>query len=258
MVSTSLTYFSNMSTIVAVAGTGALGKAIIKELRSDPQLEVIVLSRQVPFYDSITKSLASDKPMQGKHASDLQVVAIDYSDPASVATIFDEHIVHTVICAIAVTNEMACQAQLNLIRAADQSASVQRFIPSDFGISFTEEQVKTFPLVAFKLAAAKLLKTTKLEYTLFHCGFFLDFFGHPKISNLKDAFPLVVDVENDVAAIPGDGEAMCVFTHTNDVAKFVVKALEMGQWPEHLFMSGDRKTLNEVVGLAEDVKGKTW
>lgn len=146
---------------------------------------------------------------------------------------------------------------MNLIRAAAASTTVKRFTPSDFGIHFTENHVKTFPLVAFKLAAANLLKTTRLEYTLFHCGFFLDFFGHPKISNLNDAFPLVVDVENN-AAVPGSGDVNCVFTHTNDVAKFVVKALDLEKWPEHLFMSGDSNTWNEVVALAEEIKSKTW
>ena len=195
--------------------------------------------------------------MQEISDPDVPAVAIDYSDPASISTSLAGHNVHTVICTITVTNEESCQAQLNLIHAAAQSNTVKCFVPSDFGIHFKPEQAKNFPLVAFKLAASELLKTTNLKYSLFHCGFFLDFYGHPKISNLKDAFPLVVDVENHVAAIPGSGNVKCVFTHTNDVAKFVVRALVMEDWPEHLFMCGDRKTWMEVVALAEEVKGET-
>ncbi len=247
----------DMVTTIAVAGAGALGKAIINELKSGPQYRVVVLSRKVTLpclcFD---KSSASNKATQGTPKSDIPIVAIDYSNPSGIATTFEEYKITTVICAIAVIDQGSCEAQLNLIRAANSSTTVKRFIPSDFGIHFKEGHVETFPLVAFKLAAAKLLTTTRLEYTLFHCGFFLDFFGHPKISNLKDAFPLVVDVENNVAAIPGNGDVQCAFTHTNDVAKLLVKGLELEKWPEHLFMSGDKKTWKEVLALAEEVKGK--
>lgn len=46
-------------------------------------------------------------------------------------------------------------------------------------------------------------------------------------------------------------------TSANDVARFLVAAIELGPntWPEELRMSGDRRTVTEVLQWAEAVKG---
>lgn len=187
---------------------------------------------------------------------DLPSIAIDYDKPDEIALTLDQHKVHTIICTVAVVTEASCQSQLNLIRAAEKSKTVTRFIPSDFGIRFKDEHKEVFPLVAFKLAASNLLRSTNLEYTLFHCGMFMDFYGWPRDTYLKNDFPLVIDLENNVAALPGTGETPCAFTHTFDIAEFVVSALGMENWPEHMYMFGEKLSWKEVVEVVEDVKGK--
>lgn len=66
-----------------------------------------------------------------------------------------------------------------------------------------------------------------------------------------------IDVGNAKAAIPASGDETVVFTYTKDVARFVRKAVESEEkWPEKSIIVGDRFTLNDVVSVAEKVRGK--
>lgn len=59
------------------------------------------------------------------------------------------------------------------------------------------------------------------------------------------------------AGIPGDGDAPVTLTYTFDVARFVVAALGLESWPANheLRVVGDEVTFNELVAVAEEVKG---
>jgi hypothetical protein len=114
-----------------------------------------------------------------------------------------------------------------------------------------------FPTIKGKLAAAaRLRSTTSLEYTFVSNGFFLDYFGMPKVKTyLNHQLVFAVDVANNVAAIPGTGDVPIVFTHTFDVAKFVAAVVGVPDWPERSTVIGDKKSWNEFVAIAEEVKG---
>jgi hypothetical protein len=64
-----------------------------------------------------------------------------------------------------------------------------------------------------------------------------------------------VDIANNVAAIPGTGDVPIVFTHTFDVAKFVAALVGVPDWSERSTVIGDKKSWNEFVAIAEEVKG---
>lgn len=66
---------------------------------------------------------------------------------------------------------------------------------------------------------------------------------------------LVLDVENNMAAIPGDGNMPVTFTYTFDIARFIVAALDLEEWPREFRIAGDEMTFNELLKLAEEVKG---
>lgn len=83
----------------------------------------------------------------------------------------------------------------------------------------------------------------------------MDFFGPPPNPPQINVVSLIIDPENAKAAVPGDGSATILITHTTDVARFVAAALSLPDWPEKLIIQGDRLTLNEVVAVAESVKG---
>lgn len=66
----------------------------------------------------------------------------------------------------------------------------------------------------------------------------------------------VVDLSNNVAGIPGDGNTPVTFTYTFDLAKYVLAILSLDEWPEESRVIGDEMTWNEFVALAEEVKGQ--
>lgn len=104
-------------------------------------------------------------------------------------------------------------------------------------------------------AVAELEKSSTLEYTLFYVGYFLDFWGYPRVKSYQRQNIIAVDIEGEVAAIPGSGETPVVFSHTLDVAEFVAASLELPRWDRESYAIGDRVTWNEFVRIVEDVKG---
>ena len=62
---------------------------------------------------------------------------IDYSSVESMASLLDKKKVHTIVSALAVHHEAASSNQVNLIRAADASKSVKRFMPSEFHVDYS-------------------------------------------------------------------------------------------------------------------------
>jgi hypothetical protein len=73
-------------------------------------------------------------------------------------------------------------------------------------------------------------------------------------SHLK-LISLIIDIENSKAAIPGNGNVPVVLTHSTDLARFVEAALSLDVWPEVSLIKGDKVTLEELVSIAEKVKG---
>lgn len=105
---------------------------------------------------------------------------------------------------------------------------------------------------------AKELKRHKsLEWTLFHNGYFMDYFGQPWAPTHMPSEVPFVDIEACQATIPGTGEEQVVWTHTTDVAKFVSRAISMepGTWKEHSWIIGDKTTFHEILAAAEKARG---
>lgn len=115
------------------------------------------------------------------------------------------------------------------------------------------------PSVAHKLAArAALAQTTSLQHTCFYNGYFMDYWGIPRVPSYLARTPLVfwLDIAHNKAALPGSGDVPVVFTHTRDVAKCVAASLDLAEWEKETYVKGDRLTWNEFVTLAEEVKGE--
>jgi nucleoside-diphosphate-sugar epimerase len=106
-----------------------------------------------------------------------------------------------------------------------------------------------------KLDAVEALEKSSLEYTLFYVGYFLDFWGYPRVKSYQRQNLIVVDIEYNRAAIPGDGNTPVTFTHTFDVAEFVAASLDLPSWEKESYVIGESVTWNEFLRLAEEVKG---
>lgn len=66
-------------------------------------------------------------------AANFKFAVVDYSNIRAIAEALTQHGVHTVICTISVADEASSTSQINLIKAAGQSSSVQQFIASGWG-----------------------------------------------------------------------------------------------------------------------------
>jgi hypothetical protein len=111
-----------------------------------------------------------------------------------------------------------------------------------------------FPISLVKIQLQETLKNTGLEWTAIFLGIFLDYYA-PGVPSYLTNFALSIDVQNNVAGIPGSGERQVHFTHSFDVAKFTVAALGLEKWEWKYFISGDKKSWKEVLAIAERVKG---
>ncbi|KAF9869241.1 hypothetical protein CkaCkLH20_13286 [Colletotrichum karsti] len=221
---------------VAVAGgaTG-LGKTIVDTIQATTQHECIILSR--------------------KSGGELGVVGIDYSNVGSIRNVLEKHKIQVVISTIGVYTEQHYTSQLNLIEAADLSATTTRFIPSEFGIALQSQHADRSPSFPFKLKTIERLEKGGLEYTLVHTGLFLDYLAWPVVPSDLEIQSLIVNLRRNRAVIPGSGNTHIAWAHTRDVASFTVALLDFKDWDKRYFSFADRLTPRELVQLCEKIKG---
>ncbi|KAK9366688.1 hypothetical protein V1509DRAFT_611294 [Lipomyces kononenkoae] len=215
-----------MVTVAIAGGTGHIGKTLAEVLKASPNHKVLVLSRNAA----------------AGHDEKAPIHAVNYDDVDSLAKLFEEDNVHTVISTIQVSNSEVGASEINLVRAAVKSSPTKRFIASDWGIPFPEPR-------------ADELRTTSLEWTTVHIGYIADYFGIPHVRSFMSPLTINIDIANKAAAIPGTGNDLVSFTYSFDVAKFVEAALDLPHWDQELCCYGDKCTLNEVVRISEEATG---
>lgn len=94
-----------------------------------------------------------------------------------------------------------------------------------------------------------------MEYTAIYNGIFLDYYAAPQLKANIPPWPLFVDILHESAAVPGSGDDLVVFTHSTDIAKFVISSLDLPKWREESYILGEKFTWHEFIKLAEDAKG---
>ncbi|KAJ5366617.1 hypothetical protein N7541_000558 [Penicillium brevicompactum] len=233
-----------MALTVAVAGaTGAVGRTLVEQILNENKFSVVALTRRGDI----------ESPVNG-----VQYVQIDYDDHSTLVQQLERHAVQTVICAIGMLGDDCSQAQISLIKAADEASTVKRFITSEFGYFTREERRHIDPGIDWFLEAANLLKDSNLTYTRPVCGAFMDFLGMPHARSNIAPMNIVVDVLNRQACIPGDGNTPITMIYSYDAATLVAKLLEVDEWSEFSFCNGDDTTLSEVLRIAEEICGEKF
>ncbi|KAJ5847158.1 hypothetical protein N7455_011115 [Penicillium solitum] len=231
-----------MALTIAVAGaTGAVGRTIVEQILNENKFSVVALTRRGHIESPV---------------NDVQYVQIDYDDHSTLVQQLERHAVQTVICAIGMLGDDCSQAQISLIKAADEASTVQRFITSEFGYFTHKERRHIDPGIDWFLEAANILKNSNLIYTRPVCGAFMDFLGMPHARSNIAPMNIVVDVLNRQAYIPGDGNTPITMIYSYDAATLVAKLLEVDEWSEFSFCNGDDTTLSEVLRIAEEICGK--
>lgn len=115
-----------------------------------------------------------------------------------------------------------------------------------------------FPAASTKIAAMIELEKTSLEWTIICNGFFLDYWGMPKVKSYLSPTVIVLDVAAGKAAIPGIGLTPVVFTYSADVAKYVAACLTLPKWETESYVIGTKLSWNDFVKLAEEVRGRCY
>ena len=155
--------------------------------------------------------------------------------------------------------------QLLMIDAA-LKAGVARFVPAEFaGLSDRRPQELDH---GQRLARFRLIHNVEegMNYTLLSCGVLYERFGPGgltavnmgHVSERNGEGDFFMSVQNLRAQIPLDSSqrpAMVCMTSGDDVAKFLVAALDNPKWPNQFRMCGQRLNIAEVVRIAEQLRG---
>ncbi|OAL45755.1 NmrA-like family protein [Pyrenochaeta sp. DS3sAY3a] len=228
---------------VAIAGgTGVVGKTLVEVLAGQSNHDGIVLTRKKQEYaDQI-----------------LPHFVVDYENVASLTAFLQEHDVHTIISAFGINGSSLTVSQMNLIKAANNSTTTKRFIPSSFAIAYPQDGPAILPPLKAYFNSLDALAETQLEWATVHNGIFLDYFAPDTLKSYYDHGTFIIDMVNAAAAIPGTGNELVTLTYTFDVARFLVASLDLPKWPRELRIIGETLTLNELIKLAEVARGKKF
>lgn len=183
----------------------------------------------------------------------------DYASEAALADLLSSHKIEVVLCTFTMHHQSASDAQVRLIRAADQTPCVKRFLPSEFNVDYDLGDDKLpYPDKLLHRGARRALEaTTTLEYAYVYPGMFMDYFGIPHVATHLRELCLFLDPSNGVAAVPGDGSAKMATSFTTDVARYIALALELDRWPQVLLTAASTVTPKELVALAEKNLGRS-
>lgn len=189
-------------------------------------------------------------------SASIPTIATDYDNIPGMVSILQDNNVDVVISALILSSPSTSQAQLNLISAATQSTTVTKFLPSEYGIHYTEATAAFHPAARYWLDAAAALRASHLSFTRVVFGWTLDHYGLPRVHSYMKPFRYVLDFEARRATVPGDGTDKVSFLHTSDLGRYVCALLEVeGQWPEISAFVGGVVSWNQFVNLAEKVTG---
>lgn len=106
-----------------------------------------------------------------------------------------------------------------------------------------------------------------MAYTVFVCGIFYEHFAPGGLAslqlgrgtNISEEGGYVMDIRNRKAHIPfynNNGQLVHIcMTSAEDVARFLVAALDLPQWPTEFRIQGDRMSVSEIVEIAETMRG---
>ncbi|KAH6615379.1 hypothetical protein C7974DRAFT_443656 [Boeremia exigua] len=210
--------------VIAIAGgAGGLGRTIAEVVIRQRKHQVKILSR------SSNPKLAAE--------IGCEIIPVDYDNIESMTKILEDNKIDTVISTIFLTT--SATPQNNLALAADASKVTRRFVPSIWGVPITPEQATGFVIGQVKLEGLEVLKKTSLEHTRFYMGFFLDYWGYPRVPTYQTPMIMAIDIENEGSSSSRLGE-------------------HPGLWDEQSYILGEKVTWSEFVKIAEEVKGKKF
>ncbi|KAI4948172.1 hypothetical protein J4E91_006166 [Alternaria rosae] len=234
-----------MVTVAVAGGTGGIGRTIVEELVRQGKHEVFILSRKASKLSGLES---------------VPVLETNYDDVASMKDLIKKHNIEIVISALRLFDKAGADSQMNLIRAAIDAGNVKRFMPSEYGVNYSQPGIlDVYPSAKWWLDAADLLRSSHIDFTRVFLGWYSDYFAMPHVKSNMKPFNYALDFKNRKAVLPGDGNSAVSFMHSTDVAKYIVAMLdEQKKWPELSPLATDSLTWKKAVEMAEKITGTKW
>ncbi|KAI1179733.1 hypothetical protein F4777DRAFT_397214 [Nemania sp. FL0916] len=235
--------------VVAIAGgTGGVGQTVVDAITTAGEHEAIVLSR------TAAATPTSIGPRR---------FVVHYDDVDQIKHVLQENRVEVVVSALLLVDEGVAQAQTNLIRAAAQSGTVTKFIPSEYYIDFHAPIPGSDLFTNFQIEAeAELSRHPELTWTLIRVGIFLDHLTMPYNSKKTyiDAYWVFLDMRHEECVFPGDGSQTLVLTHSTDLASFIERliGLPAKDWPRESLIQSNKLQVKDLAALAKMVTGRDF
>jgi hypothetical protein len=193
-------------------------------------------------------------------AQGYQYQTVDYNDPSS--------ILHSLMGVDTVISTVTGTPQLRLIEAAVQ-ARVRRFAPAEFE-GRPSLRTASDPLDRGRAAALALLQHYRayIQSTVFVCGILYERFAVGGLASLGIGLSsasgsegdYILDARNMTAQAPAyspsGGYTTISMTSAHDVGRFVVRALDMAQWPAELTMAGERIMVSSLIEIVKQCRGR--
>jgi nucleoside-diphosphate-sugar epimerase len=231
-----------MTKIALAGGTGDVGRTLVDAFKANGKHEIVILSRKA-------------RPDLEQKLS-VKTIAVDYHDVDALAQVLHDNGIEAIISTLSsLTITDGAGPELNLIAATARTPSVTRFIPSVWGIPYPPEYIDRWPPAKSNKLSMEALSKSDLEWTAIYLGYFLDYFMLPKVPTHLAPFPMLIDAENNRAAIPAEGNNRITLSRSEDVAKFVVAMFDLPKWDNATYIVGDTLSLIDFVKILEDVKG---
>lgn len=215
------------------AGQVHLGAYIVEALKTDPQFNITVVSRQ-----SSTAELPDG----------VQVIKIDDAYPPE-----DLEKAFAGQDAVVMANGFQLMGQEGKFVDAAIKAGVKRFIPSEFGSNTSNPKtIAIFPMAAGKVKLVESLKakeSTGLTWTAIATNIFTDV-------GIATGF-MGIDIKEHKATVWDDGNHKFSSTPRENVAKGVLGVLRNPEITanKHVYISSFEISLNDIVSTLEKAQG---
>lgn len=226
--------------ICLIGATGALGSAIVDALiRQDVRMHALVRP---------SKEEGKTKVYTALRDRGVELIEGALGDPveklAGHLSGFD-----VIISAVAGSNEVVRDGQINLVRAAER-AGVRRMIPSDYTINIFDLDYGDNDASDPRKKVHEAFEGSTVRPTSVLCGWYTEYMTTP--------FLEIVDWDAGTFSYWGDGDRPGEFTTISDVARYTVAAaLDNEVAGRSVRVAGDRLTMLEFHRVVERASGRS-
>jgi nucleoside-diphosphate-sugar epimerase len=222
--------------IIAVAGaTGHLGKLIIQHLgKKDVQVRALV------------RAESESNEIQNLTHSKIDIRKIDYDNPSDLVESLKN--VSCVISALSGLRDVIVESQSKLLSAA-VTAGVQRFIPSDFCIDYTNLRHGHNRNLDLRREFSVILDTAPIKATSILNGMFTDL--------LIGEAPVVLFGMKRIF-FWGDADQRMDFTTIDNTAEYTAWVAAEENTPRFLRIAGDVASMHNIQNAATSATGQKF